>query len=94
MGRHRSQAVINPNIIFIVRWALWEDVADMSRNGRLLVLQASVQWTNSFSDISSHCYLSMCVSCVLVARSCLTPWTISHQAALSMEFSGQEYWSG
>ena len=22
-----------------------------------------------------------------------TPWTIAHQAALSMEFSGQEYWS-
>ena len=23
-----------------------------------------------------------------------TPWTIAHQAALSMEFSRQEYWSG
>ena len=24
----------------------------------------------------------------------LTPWTIAHQAPLSMEFSRQEYWSG
>ena len=35
--------------------------------------------------------------CVLVAQSCLTftiPWTISHQAPLSIEFSRQEYWSG
>ena len=23
-----------------------------------------------------------------------TPWTIAHQAPLSMEFSRQEYWSG
>ena len=33
----------------------------------------------------------------LVAKSCLTlatPWTVAYQALLSMEFSGQEYWSG
>ena len=33
---------------------------------------------------------------VLVTKSCLTlatPWTATCQAPLSMEFSGQEYWS-
>ena len=33
----------------------------------------------------------------LVAKSCLTlatPWTVAHQAALSMGFFRQEYWSG
>ena len=33
----------------------------------------------------------------LVAKSCPTletPWTITHQAPLSMGFSRQEYWSG
>ena len=32
---------------------------------------------------------------VLVAQSCLTAvtWTVAHQAALSMGFSGQQYWS-
>ena len=25
---------------------------------------------------------------------CATPWTVVHQAPLSMEFSRQEYWSG
>ena len=37
------------------------------------------------------------VICVLVTQSCSTlrdPWTIAHQAALSMEFSRQDYWSG
>ena len=40
--------------------------------------------------------LNMCVcagmlSCVLLFA---TPWTIVHQASLSMEFSRQENWSG
>ena len=33
----------------------------------------------------------------LVTKSCLilaTPWTVAHQAPLSMGFSRQEYWSG
>ena len=33
---------------------------------------------------------------MLVAQLCrlfLTPWTVARQAPLSMEFSGQEYWS-
>ena len=33
----------------------------------------------------------------LVDKSCLTlvtPWTVAHQAPLSMGFSKQEYWSG
>ena len=38
---------------------------------------------------------------VLVTKSCptcghkdVTPWTIAHQASLSVEFFRQEYWSG
>ena len=27
-------------------------------------------------------------------RVCVTPWTVAHQAPLSMGFSRQEYWSG
>ena len=32
----------------------------------------------------------------MCAQLCLTvtPWTVAHQASLSMEFSRQEYWSG
>ena len=36
-------------------------------------------------------------SCVLATQSCptlVTPWTVTCQAPLSMEFSRQEYWSG
>ena len=35
--------------------------------------------------------------CCLVAQSCLTlfdPWTVAHQASLSMDFPWQEYWNG
>ena len=39
----------------------------------------------------------MCVCVRVVTQSCLTlviPWTVAHQAPLSMGFSRQEYWSG
>ena len=29
-----------------------------------------------------------------VCRLFATPWTVAHQASLSLEFSRQEYWSG
>ena len=34
--------------------------------------------------------------CWLLSSVCffVTPWTVACQAALSMEFSGQEYWTG
>ena len=38
----------------------------------------------------------LCV-CALVSQwwpTLCNPWTVAHQAPLSMEFSGQEYWSG
>ena len=30
----------------------------------------------------------------VLSNSCATPWTVAHEAPLSMEFSQQEYWSG
>ena len=34
------------------------------------------------------------VSCSVMCDSLQHPWTVAHQAPLSMEFSRQEYWSG
>ena len=45
----------------------------------------------SLSHTHTHTHTHECI------QSCLTlcnPWTVAHQAPLSMEFSGQEYWSG
>ena len=36
----------------------------------------------------------MCTCLLSHVRLCVTPWTIAHQAPLSVEFSRQEYWSG
>ena len=38
-------------------------------------------------------YVCVCV-CAPVVSDSVTPWTISCQAPLSMEFSRQKYWSG
>ena len=32
-------------------------------------------------------------ACSVISDS-VTPWTVARQAPLSMEFSGQDYWSG
>ena len=32
--------------------------------------------------------------CAQLCLSFVTPWTKAHQAPLSMEFPGQEYWNG
>ena len=38
-----------------------------------------------------HARMLNCLNCV---QFFVTPWTLAHRALLSMEFSGQEYWSG
>ena len=43
------------------------------------------EYTSSFFCVPS------CFSCVQLLA---TPWTVAHQAPLSLEFSRQEYWSG
>ena len=39
-------------------------------------------------------WLSLSFSCSVVSNSFVSPWTLIHQAPLSMEFSRQEYRSG
>ena len=36
----------------------------------------------------------VCAQSLSCVRLFATPWTVAHQAPLSMEFSTQEYWSG
>ena len=38
--------------------------------------------------------VTMCVCMLSRLKLFVTPWTITHQAPLSMEISRQEYWSG
>ena len=48
------------------------------------------------SEIKSEKPLTPYTKCFLLCRVWLfvTPWTVAHQAPLSMGFSSQEYWSG
>ena len=43
--------------------------------------------------IYTYMYVCMCVCARSVTQLCATPWTLAHQAPLSMEFSRPEYWS-
>ena len=47
--------------------------------------------------ILSPCLVNLYAECVLLLSNVwlfATPWTVAHQAPLSMGFSRQEYWSG
>ena len=40
------------------------------------------------------CVNTYCAQLLSRVRLFATPWTVAHQAPLSMRFSRQEYWSG
>ena len=46
-----------------------------------------------FMSLDKCIQLCVCVSLSVVSDSAI-PWTVAHQAPLSMEFSRQKYWSG
>ena len=71
---------------------------------RQAVEKASVNFENTGAD---SCQNYECQKCfwrrfghkrkcqsLSLVRLFVTPWTVAHQAPLSMEFSRQEYWSG
>ena len=39
-------------------------------------------------------YMCLCLVALVISDSFETPWTVAHQAPLSMGFCRQEYWSG
>ena len=54
-----------------------------------------VSWTFTFSESSPILLLKWSeVKSLSRVRLFVTPWTVAHQAPLSMGFSRQEYWSG
>ena len=67
-----------------------------SKYDLVLRIQMDVM-TSAPSPITSSPQYGCCFCCCWVAKSCLslvTPWTIAHQAPLSVGFPRQEYWSG
>ena len=77
--------------------SLWLENTHQGSSGRFQNGQSIVR-----DDVSSHAVLvdiwdkipyvcTLSTSCVQLV---VTPWTIAHQAPLSMGFSRQEYWSG
>ena len=66
--------------------------------GRRRRRQQRMRWLNGIINLMARKHPSHTYACVLSCfrgvRLFATPWTIAHQAPLSMGFSRQEYWSG
>ena len=68
----------NSNVYLTINWNTW-------------FLKMRILY-NKFRDQYLFMYVCVCVlSCIYLFVS---PWTVAHQATLSMWFSRQEYWSG
>ena len=59
--------------------------------GRRREGQQRIGWLDGIIDSMDMLLL---LSRFIRVRICVTPWTVAHQASLSMEFSRQEYWNG
>ena len=69
----------------------------------MAVHACTITLADSLKSLSHFIYTCVCVCvCVysgggLVAKSCpilATPWTVAHQAPLTLGFPKREYWSG
>ena len=63
------------------------------------MLDFNYEWRIKKKQLACDFKLNECVCvcvwvCVLVMSDSVPPWTVAHQAPLSIEFSRQEYWSG
>jgi len=93
-----SKMLVRNQIIFICGWLL----TALSRVEHFILKQVidpdyskASQRTKSLASFLNVC-VCVCVCVCMHAQLCLTfcdPWTLTHQAPLSMEFSRQEYWS-
>ena len=89
------QATIQPNPSPVNRSCLWhlghQVVLDCTKDPHGLgqvpwpPVQAGSPWP--------FIYIYIYASCSVVSK-CATPWTVAHQASLSIGFPRQEYWSG
>ena len=90
-------------IISLFNKPTWKVLKKKKGKNRCILDNDSIRQPQSESDSNSSCY----VRCDLFARidycglGCVlshvllfaAPWTVAHQAPLSREFSGQEYWN-
>ena len=71
--------------VWILLFACWNDKEVLVLLGRVLGSTTSPEQSHVMSFIIVVWSLSHIFA---------TPWTVAHQAPLSMKFSRQEYWSG
>ena len=68
---------------------------DSQTENKLVVAKRAGVWGGKNWEFGiSRCKLCVCAKSLSRVRPCVTPWTVAHQAPLSIGFSKQEYWSG
>ena len=75
---------------------IWQYALSISCEERLEVRKTSWEGVTVREEVTrASIIMAVCVfSHVTKLRLFVTPWTVAHQAPLSMEISKQEYWNG
>ena len=62
----------------------------------IFLTSSKAKWTHNLPVklFPYSMFLMVCAQSLSHVQLFVTPWTVAHQAPLSMEFSQQEYWSG
>ena len=96
-----SHEEMGPDAMILVFWMLSfkyiqklvDDTSSWEKENRWVSSSTPLSRNKENVEIKRTFYPDVQHACMLVARH-LTPWTVAHQAPLSMGFSRQEYWSG
>ena len=74
------------SIFLLILWALVQASPPQSRFPSLIFFYSIFYFYNALN--------MLCISRSVMSQLFATPWTVAHQAPLSMGFPRQEYWSG
>ena len=93
----RGKCKVKQPLPLVLRQNDWSRSPTVARVGGNVeqVVRSSLyfQWEHGVGNALCMCVCTVCVSHSAVSDSA-SPWTVAHQAPLSMQFSRQEYWSG
>ena len=89
-SNHTTQSIPGQQVMSV---ASWPPGGTRLHKGPTWIGPSTLTSSTGRLTLAIHIYIYIYASCSVVSK-CATPWTVAHQASLSIGFPRQEYWSG
>ena len=94
-----SQRTIKQGLLYSLIWPIvskgYDHMVNREKEYETGYKMTIIMLINLLTALVYVCiYIHACMLSHSVVSNSVTPWTVAHQAPLSMEFFRQEYWSG